>query len=237
MGLQHKPIFIVDVYYTIVPPSLSTTVDSGCVSMDTLHRIRHVTEHYLSLQGLRILPFGVLLLLWGLNDLFQFWPAFMTWHPFSTGISILVAWACSLFIGRYYYEPRFGRVRPRKRGRTGALFLAGWLLAAPLAWIAMRDYALPFDLFGIVAVLALGGYWWHRYDYRWHDVIILAALLVLCILPVFGPTPLHGQPDAPAALRPEVYMLSAGFVMIAVGSSAHVHLTKLLPVGIEEETV
>lgn len=158
--------------------------------MKDLELIRYASERYRSLQGLRLLPFAALLLLFSLSEMGWMWPGFAVWHPISTGLAFLLAWGASVWIGRYY-ERTFGMAEPLKRTATWVVAIAviAFIFITTSFWIAVRGLNLPFDLVGVVSALALFGYWWYANRLDWHYIALGALLVLISFLPVFGLAP------------------------------------------------
>ncbi len=79
-------------------------------NLQHLQRVRYVTENYRELQGLRITPLGLFLLLWGTLR----WlgaPTSLTDSPLPFLLALLLG-ILSNKIADSYYRSRFGYVEP-----------------------------------------------------------------------------------------------------------------------------
>jgi hypothetical protein len=125
--------------------------------MDHLQRLRYVTERYVQLQGLRLVPLGIPFLLssaWRSGHL--------AWVPWTTGIGagrwfvmlMASAVACSL-IAKTYYERRFGDVQSTVTIGTplaAFVFTALFIVAASLQPAAQPTVSIP----AVIIALGLG---------------------------------------------------------------------------------
>jgi hypothetical protein len=104
------------------------SIGTPAIATADLARIRYVTTHYGGLQGLRLVPLGVVLLLAT--------PLYAGWHFAQSG-PLLALWLLPLVVGvglqwlvGAYYTRTFGRVHPIHRTTRG------WR-ASPLYWLVL----------------------------------------------------------------------------------------------------
>ena len=149
--------------------------------------IRYVTEHYVHLQGLRLVPVGVPFVasaLWRLG--------WLTWWPAIEGRGAswwfwgLLTGAVGVSFGvRRWYESRFGRVVPATTDSgvaSLAVFAMGLFITVGCQLVFDLPVSLP--LLFVAAVLATIGCQ-GRYG-RPHYVIIASASAAVAMLRPFG---------------------------------------------------
>jgi hypothetical protein len=154
--------------------------------MDTLERIRFATRHFHALQGLRVLPLGlaVLLLPWLSPPPYPFMGR--TGRDLAIPMLIVLAmFAANIGVGRYYRE-RFGSLKPHSGGVTGWIATTGMIVTYGAAdWLQLR-IAPPISL----RALALAGFFLVVYllssRVRTHYRVAAAVLAGLALLPLAG---------------------------------------------------
>ncbi|MFP2958839.1 hypothetical protein ACLEPN_13585 [Myxococcus sp. 1LA] len=168
---------------------------------ERLQRIQFVTRYYDWLQGLRFLPFGVLL------AGFALWLALLPPNggtPAAVGaIALAVGMVATLvsypLVGGYY-QRRFGEVRPSQAMKQTRLKLtllfavAGLALAFGLMALSMRGAGPGLPVSGALAVsaAALVAYWAAIGRFVPHYPPIAGAMLLVAILHALGLNPLCG---------------------------------------------
>jgi hypothetical protein len=192
--------------------------------MDDLAQIRRVTDNYVFWQGLRWVPFGVLLLL---QALVLAWPGARPlaewWTDGLLLALLLVCWLAYRWIDGWYART-FGQVsaiRGRHRGRDAVK----WLLVYPALGVSLVVDALvrpPLLVSGAVWGAAVLAYWASTGRGRTH-YLWAAMLLVACTF-----LPLLDIVDRGA---PMVALLLAvvGAVYVVGGMLDHCELARLLP--------
>ena len=188
--------------------------------MDTLRRLRFVTERYPHLQGLRLVPLGFPFLISG-----AWRSGSLAGIPEITGIAprylflllLIAAMAVSALAGRYYRR-QFGTVQPHPR-LGGALALVGFAAALALSvWLQdafQPAIPLPMVVIGLsVGLLGLAGG-----HVRWHYL----ALAALCLM--FASSGVLGVPiDTRDALLDNLI----GLGLIVIGLGDHLLLRRTL---------
>ena len=122
--------------------------------MQDVDRIRYVTAHYESLQGLALLPWAAYGVAFGAVRLVTD-DAASARQSLAWSVGLLGVVAAEVAIRRAYRR-RYGHVKRLADHRTGlaVLFLAAWLV---LMWVTHR-LALPFDVtplaFSLVPLIA-----------------------------------------------------------------------------------
>src|SRR5436305_5180436 len=121
-----------------------------------LDRIRFVTQHFTELQGLRMVPFGMIIVCAGLMNFFPSWPRgiLLLTLPLFVGSIVMIFWMLS------YYRS-FGEVKPRPAvldTELAALSIYGSADPAPLA-VERRPmnalWLMPLALLGVALVFLL----------------------------------------------------------------------------------
>ncbi len=199
-----------------------------------LERVRYVTQNYERLQGLKVLPVGVLMLLISALTLLQVDLPGMTPEEEGTlfGVlllfgglfGILVAMLIGWVIGDFY-ERRYGKAQRLPLSRRTMWLVASGVVAF---WVAhMTDVVLqapvylPYLVLGVADVL----FWWPERRFRAHYLVAAAAFVVVGFLPLTGVL----SENYAEALR--LLFLLLGVSTIAIGICDHLILRRtLLPV-------
>src|SRR5687768_13544196 len=125
-----------------------------------LERIRNVTSNYFFWQGLRWVPLGFVIAVFGLKDT-PWWPINGIWNDvFLLAAVIAVIAACPL-IGRYY-KRTFGQVRddPETHQRRE---WSKWFVVYPLLFASLvvdMAFKPAFFVSGPVRAVGILAYWW-----------------------------------------------------------------------------
>ena len=191
-------------------PSVTTHYD--------LDRVRYVTAHFFELQGLRILPFGVWLMLVGAGELGLVpldWPMRVA----ISGVLLCAAWLASRRIGQHY-DRRFGRVEAKSPGVTRRGVASAGLggLAGFLDSHLDPTVSLPALLMSAVLLRE-----WYRgvRGQRTHYAATALLCLALGVSPLFswGPTPRVSYP---------VLIAASGWLLVVLGIGNHALLVAVL---------
>jgi len=166
---------------------------------ERLQRIQFVTRYYDWLQGLRFLPFGVLMAgfaLWlALLPLEGGTPA--TLGAIALGVGLVATLGLYPLVGGYY-QRRFGEVRSSQamkqtRLRLTLLFaVAGMALAFGLVALGLRGVGPGFSMSWALAIsaAALVAYWAAIGRFVPHYPPIAGAMLLVALLHALGLNPL-----------------------------------------------
>lgn len=155
--------------------------------MDTLRRLRFVTERYPHLQGLRLVPLGIPFLVSGAWRSGSFADI-----PQATGIAprywflvLLVAALTTSALAGCYYRRQFGTVQPRRR--LGGAIAFGTFAAALAGSAWMQDTLQPvIPLPMIVIGLSLGLLGVAGGQVRAHYLVLSALCLLFASFGAFG---------------------------------------------------
>ena len=119
-----------------------------------LHSIRYITSHFHDLQGLRILPLGVLLLAAATGSAaWTPWSDFMREDWETSTYALLIALLLLYGLIARYYRHRFGRVVPRSKSNTNIcisiLFWSAFFVAIILDSALMPSFSLTYLVIGL----------------------------------------------------------------------------------------
>ena len=179
--------------------------------MGNLATIRYVTEHYPRLQGLRLVPLGVLFLLSAAWRLHWFSLPTSVFHPrdwFLVGFVIAIA---ASFAIRTRYERTLGHIEPLP-GRSGFVTLmsifVGFML---LGWIQQSfrwPVSIPIPVVFVALCLAYTGVVHGRL--RKHYILVAVAALAVAGINILG---------VPDAIRPVFFdlMVGGGLILAGIG--------------------
>lgn len=156
--------------------------------LEHLKRVRAVTANYSYLQGLRLVPMG-LVLIW-LAALGADWlpglapgdplPAFL-----SLGLAVLGVW----LIG-FYYMRTFGRVQiARAACRRDLVFCLAWTGGLVVSSLVDARLQPPVSTFGLTSAGLLVGWWWISGCFRSHYLFGAAVVAAISCLPLLGLLP------------------------------------------------
>lgn len=196
--------------------------------MKDLDKIRLITVNFSTLQGLKMVPMGLLLLVVSLWANFGVGPRRDFLFP---GASIVVAFFLYLLATRYYARV-YGSVKPTSAMRRSEIVrgLLGGIVALA-AFLADITYKLPVSFIGLVLGLAslAENLWLSRQTgIRVEPVSIGVAALVtiLSLLPLAGVN--WWQPLGIRGLLIGICVIT-GILFVVLGIWEHTRLVKLLP--------
>lgn len=157
-------------------------------NMENLERIRRVTKYYDQLQGLRQVPFGVLLLLiavWKAG----WWPWFEKWQPLSGLLFIGLAMISFWGIGSYY-ERTFGKVRQSADGqRSGKILSFVFFVGLYLVGLAEYEWRWPVGGTGLFTAVVLIAYYFQTGSFRLQYLVLAGLMAGVSLLPLFNLLP------------------------------------------------
>ncbi len=156
--------------------------------MQNLQRIRAIAAHYRSLQGLRMLPWFLWILLFGaVNPALGLPQGRLDYQLLLIVPGLVVPWAVSRWIGAYY-DRAFGQIEglpPRNRALE-ALAGVTFVVVAFLGFLADSLQRWPVSLFGLVMAVAMFVQWWRSGRFLTHYLVTAALLAAISMLPLFG---------------------------------------------------
>ena len=173
-------------------------MQSAREEIHNLERVRYVTENYEQLQGLKMVPVGILMLtisaltllrvdLPGMSykkETILFGVLLIIGGMLGIAVASLAAWVIG---GRY--ERMYGKARqlPSSR-RMVVLVVLGWIAF----WIApMTDVVLQTPVYPIYLVIGIAGiiFWWPEKRFRVHYLVAAVTFLIVGFLPLTGMLP------------------------------------------------
>ncbi|MFZ6012787.1 MAG: hypothetical protein ACOYXT_20750 [Bacteroidota bacterium] len=150
-----------------------------------LDLIQRITDNYFFWQGYRLVPFGIVFLMFAVIFLDPKWLPDSDWITQGLPMTVLLI---SLFtyskIGKYYHN-HFGNVRgiPNKHSARDAI---KWFIFYPALGIGLLiDYKFRFPVFVscLAAAASIIGYWWSTGKGREHYLVASAAMAISAFLP------------------------------------------------------
>lgn len=155
--------------------------------MENLERMRIITAHYRSLQGLRMLPWWLwMLALSAVNPLVGLPQGRLDYQCLLLVPGFVIAWLLSRLIGNYY-ERAFGRVE----GLSSQDRTAGWLrgiLFVILIYIGFVIDTLrwmPVSVLGLIFAVAFFTLWWRSGRILTHHLVTAVLFAGFALLPLF----------------------------------------------------
>ena len=187
------------------------------------NRIQFVTRNYSQLQGLRLVPLGLFLVLWALLDALGIfdrsgyspvgYAKVLTRIGLAFWLGIILALASPL-----YYRYRYGSVEPLERGarnRWITIAVIGYLVLVPVD----RALQWPVSLQVLLVAVSLFVTVWHDGPIRRHYLVPALAWVAVSVLPALG--------ASPEVLKTTLFGLG-GLTLIGCGIGDHVLLTRTL---------
>ena len=203
--------------------------------MNSINQTRFLAANYSSLQGLRVVPFGLLLLFVSLWANGQKGRA----SDLSLPLTLLVVLGICYFAIDWYYQHFYGRVQ-----RSPASLRTDYIIGTAAAILSLGAFILdsaerfPFSALGLVfAFFTLEEYirmsvrYQSRYYYPY--LLLSAILAVVSVLPLFGITTFWKALGIKTPLL-GVSIVIAG-IMILSGILAHIYFIRCLRAPKEAE--
>jgi hypothetical protein len=185
-----------------------------------LAKLRFVTEHYAQLQGLRLLPVGLVFL--GLaawqSSQFQWMPAYDSDRGSRWFVGALVLAVIGAYVIGAFYRRQFGSVQPR-RFRTGGPSLLANATIVGLLVIFQSFVPAPVSLPMLYVALVLAYTGVVQHGLRKHYLFIAVACLLFASLPSF---------DVSYQIGKVLLNLLIGVGLIVAGVGDHLVLRKTL---------
>lgn len=186
-----------------------------------LQRMREVTANYFFWQGLRWVPVGFVIVMFGLRHT-PWWPLTGIWNDVLLSAAVIVVMAVSPLIGSYY-QRTYGEVRddPDAHQRRE---LMKWFFVYPLmlgSLVIDLTYKPAFFVSGPVWAVGILAYWWSTGRGRHHYLIASLGMGALGFVQWFGLV-------VPGKQMFSVFGLVLGGVYIFGGLLDHLELRQLL---------
>ncbi|HNT75953.1 MAG TPA: hypothetical protein PKH77_13140 [Anaerolineae bacterium] len=162
--------------------------------MNELKRVRMMTAHYRSLQGLRMLPWFLWMLAFSaVNPLMGLPQGRLDYQLLFIVPGLVVPWTLSRLIGTYY-DRVFGRVEglPSRNRLVDVLIGVAFVILAYIGFFVDSQERWPVSVFGLVLALAFLVQWWLSGRFLTHCVVTATLLAILSLLPLVG-IPADGQ--------------------------------------------
>ncbi len=156
--------------------------------MEDLKRMRIIAAHYRNLQGLRMLPWFLWLLVIGaVNPVLGLPQGQLDYQCLLIIPGIAVPWLLSKWIGAYY-DRVYGRVEGLPPLSQPIEVLAGILsVVIVYAGFVIDTFEwLPVSVLGLMMAAAFLAEWWRSGRLLNHSVLFAALLVVLSLLPLAG---------------------------------------------------
>jgi hypothetical protein len=218
LALGYGYFFGRDLMFDLIP-NIGPVKETTEITYD-LQQIRYVTQNYNNLQGLRLLPIGLWLLIEGLFTAECAIPTLL--------IALVLTWLIGV-----YYKRQFGQVHAMNSPSWKSCLIAVLVLAA-LAAATAADYylGLPVNLLGLT--MAFGLFWvWLQPAYRprLHYLVVAILVAALSLLQLFGISSGH-------ATQPSMLAGSIGILMVLLvgGLFDHLLLVRAFKALPEEES-
>jgi heme/copper-type cytochrome/quinol oxidase subunit 3 len=194
-----------------------------------LERLRHVTANYRCMQGLRMVPFGLYLVLWSLTKT-VWWPASPALQePIPDVVGITLALIAASWIGRYYART-YGEVQSLPRTVPWIVGYAASCSLVLVGIVADAYLSLPVSGFALAFAALMVLYWRVTGSFQTHYLWGAAALAALA----FAALPLHEltRPYVESRLSGmTVYMAITGLLYALAGYLDHRNLVAILGRG------
>lgn len=156
--------------------------------MEDLNRMRVIAAHYRSLQGLRMLPWFLWLLVIGaVNPAMGIPQGRLDYQCLLVVPGLAVPFVLSKLIGDYY-DRQFGRVEGLPSRTRPVDALAGFLfiVIAYIGFVIDTAEWLPISVGGLVWAAAFVFGWWKAGRFPPHMLVLAIVLVVLSLLPLAG---------------------------------------------------
>lgn len=197
---------------------------------DELSKIRFVTANYSRLQGLRVIPVGMLVVfvaVWALHN--QGPTADLSEPILVTTVAALLYWLTDR-----YYNRVFGQVKRTPSQRKGeAVLSVGFGILGLMAFILDTTQILPISTLGLVFAASFFEYFWQVdrsergkiFTYFPENVIATILVTAVSILPLFGISWWNAL-----GIRSQVVgvLMLVGVVCILTGIWGHIRLVRVL---------
>jgi len=166
-------------------------------TMEDLNRIRTVAAHYRSLQGLRVLPWFLwLLLISAVNPIIGLPQGRLDYQCLLVIPGIAVPWVLSKWIGDYY-DRTFGRVEglPPRNRPVEMLTTILFMVIAYIGFVIDTAEWLPISVVGLIMAAGFAVGWWKAGRFPVHMLVLAVVLVALSVLPLAGIPAAHHWTD------------------------------------------
>jgi len=164
-------------------------------TVEDAERVRFVTRNFEQLQGLRYVPYALILVLLGVSSYLWIEPAsgIFEFRPVGDLLpaGLIVLALVSHHYASVYYERRFGLVRRRFWHTNSRLANLSWIVIAVvfvLSFFGRWFGPVGSSLLAGAAIVAfiLGDLWIERHRLTAYWSVLAVAVVGVCLLPAFG---------------------------------------------------
>ena len=156
--------------------------------MQDLKRVRYVTSYFSALQGLKLVPLGLLFLLFAAQA--AGWRGLGRQGDCTLTLPLLLVVIALYFVIGRYYDLTFGRVQYAARG-VGDLAVLAWVIGLVGAIVAEMIWKPAVSLIGLVIATGfVGGGFRSK---RWYYIVLGGLTAGVSLLPIWLNSPLAGQ--------------------------------------------
>ena len=156
--------------------------------MKDLERMRIIAAHYRSLQGLRMLPWFLwLLLISAVNPILGLPQGQLDYQCLLVIPGIAIPWVSSKLIGDYY-DRIYGQVEglPPRNRLLEVLANILFIVIAYIGSVIDTSEWLPISVVGLIMAAGFVIGWWRAGRLPTHMLVLAVMLVVLSLLPLTG---------------------------------------------------
>ncbi len=156
--------------------------------MEDLKRMRVITAHYRNLQGFRMLPWFLwVLVLSAVNPVMGLPQGQLDYQCLVIVPGLAIPWMLSRLIGKYY-DHAFGRIEtlPPRNRPVEVLVSVAFVVIAYFSFFIDSLQRLPVSVFGFVMAVAMFIQWWMSGRFLTHCLVTAALLTGISLLPLAG---------------------------------------------------
>ncbi len=183
--------------------------------MQRLKYLRHITANYFCMQGLRMVPFGIVLIITAVSSP-EWWPELANWAPLPHLVGIAIAFVLFKVIGGYY-ERTFGHVQSMSRSNYFWWGYGSALAAILLSFVIDAKLHPPVNVLGLTFAILILVYWGVMGSFQTHYIIMATLLAGISLLPLQG-----------VAVNSAIILVVVGSIYIIGGLLDHLVLVRTL---------
>ena len=156
--------------------------------MKDLERMRIIAAHYRDLQGLRMLPWFLwLLLISAVNPILGLPQGQLDYQCLLVIPGIAIPWVLSKLVGDYY-DRNYGQVEglPPRNRLLEVLANILFIVIAYIGSVIDTSEWLPISVVGLIMAAGFAIGWWKADRFPNHMLVLAVVLVVLSLLPLAG---------------------------------------------------